>query len=520
MKNRVVPIALTALAAVALGCSGTATTTPAQVPEGRINVNGANGTFADTNQQPNSLTLGGSAHQAVTPNVQAGTSSLPAAASQASVSGGATANGTLAATVPVQGTVPTKATGGVAIGGAAIGTDHAGKTVLLAPGELLPQPGIVRLTDPASPSPSPSATPSPLPSTASNSTQGITQPAASSLPIAAPQFVAVRNFSLNAAVQVLDFNHVVAIDGSSLYASSDGGQNWIVYDGVGRQSLRCLSFSDVNTGWVAGDGGTLLQIAIVNGTLSYQVKNSGTAWPIDALYYGPQIPTLPNAATAVVVPGATIPATPVPTTFPGSLSSLYIADETAGVVRLSPDKGTTWIRAVGDGVTVPVTRRSALRPDGTGGVAYLPTDPIVTGGVYTNIFRVGSNGFFGSVTANKSQSFTTVAQAATVAYFVDNTQPIPQWFSTSDWKNFNAFSADLLTPTQIIRNGLVAAFPIDATTVLGETADGKLALSSDAGHTWTEPVTPNHTPTWMWPFSSTQIWGYDHARGTLYRTNP
>ncbi|MDB5101705.1 MAG: hypothetical protein JWM80_6126 [Cyanobacteria bacterium RYN_339] len=464
MKLNLLPTLAVALVAVAMGCTtgpGTATA-PIAVSEGRVATSGNSGGQPAAVDTTVTQSIGGApTGQRVTTPAQPNTAVAVTAAPQ----------------VVAPAVQPPKADGGVAVSAPA-GTDHVGRTVALPPGELLTP----HLDD------VPSPTPVPSPTQPSNSTAGTTQPAASPTTFAALTFNPMRVFNPTAAIQVIDYARVVAIDGTTLYVTTDAGANWTVYDNVGRQSLRCLSFISESSGWVAGENGALLQVSITNGTLTYKVLNSGTSSRIPALHFAPAAPQFG-----------------------------YYADENGGTLRKTADGGLTWGAAIADGTTVPVNQKSGFRPDSADGALYLPNDPMKSPGAFTTLYQLQGGKFFAQLSAKSKQSFSSLTQYSPLVTFKDAAQPSSTWYITSDWKTFGTFSSDMLTPTQLLRGGLADAAILDGTTMVGKTTDGKIAISQDLGQSWSDPLAPNRSLTWFKPFSTTQMWGYDAGQNTLYR---
>jgi hypothetical protein len=466
MKPNLLPTLAVALVAVAMGCAGPTPVAPVAEQEGRVAVGGgANTQQAATGDTTITQTIG-NASVGQKPTAQQG----QPAQQQPATSGDTPTQVTTAA--PAQ---PPRADGGTVV--VAAGKDHPGQTQALAPGQVL----VPHLDEVPSPSPTPS------PAQPSNTTTGTVQPAASPSAIPTPSFTAMRNFSATASIQVIDFARVVAVDGTSLFVTTDGGANWTVYDNVGRQQLRCLSFINENNGWVAGDNGALLQVSITAGTLTYKVLNSGTASRIPALYFSASAPQFG-----------------------------YYADQDALTLRKTADGGVSWGAAIADGTTVLVNDNSGFRPDAADSALFLVNDPDRQPGAFTTIYQMQNGKFFAQLSAKNQTSFSGIAQYSPLVAFKDTARPA-KWYVTSDWKTFANFSSDMLTPTQIMRGALDAVYFLDGTTLIGKTTDGKLAISPDLGQTWSDAVAPNRTFGWLKPFNTTQLWGYDTAQNTLYR---
>lgn len=468
MKPNVLPTLAVALVAVAMGCAGPTPTAPEAVQEGRVAVGGGAGTQqAATGDTTVTQTIGNA------PTGQRGNAQQAQPGQQQPAPNGDTPAQTApTAAAPVQ---PPKADGGTVV--VAAGQDHPGQTVALAPGQTL----VPHLDEVSSPTPSPS------PSQPSNTTTGTVQPEVSPSALPTPSFTAMRTFSPTAAIQVIDYARVVAVDGTSLFVTTDAGANWTVYDNVGRQPLRCLSFVNEDAGWVAGDNGALLQVSITTGTLTYKVLNSGTASRIPALYFSAAAPQFG-----------------------------YFADQDALTLRKTADGGATWGAAIADGTTVLVNDKSGFRPDAADSALFLANDPEKQPGAFTTVYQMQNGKFFTQLSAKSQSSFSSIAQYSPLVAFKDTALPA-KWYVTSDWKTFANFSSDMLTPTQILRGALDTVYFLDGTTLIGKTADGKLAVSPDLGQTWSDPVSPNRTFGWLKPFNATQIWGYDTAQSTLYR---
>src|SRR5664280_1298282 len=66
----------------------------------------------------------------------------------------------------------------------------------------------------------------------------------------------------------------VLCEPSTVMVTADGGATWAARDTGAKARLRAIAFTDVNRGFVAGDGGLLL--ATEDGAKTWQVRQTGT----------------------------------------------------------------------------------------------------------------------------------------------------------------------------------------------------------------------------------------------------
>ena len=66
----------------------------------------------------------------------------------------------------------------------------------------------------------------------------------------------------------------VLCEPSTLMVTTDGGATWVARDIGAKGRLRAIAYTDVNTGFVAGDGGLLM--ATEDGGKTWQVRQTGT----------------------------------------------------------------------------------------------------------------------------------------------------------------------------------------------------------------------------------------------------
>lgn len=293
-----------------------------------------------------------------------------------------------------------------------------------------------------------------------------------------PTFAAVRQLAYGAKVFFIDFDNVIVAEGTTLLITNNAGASWTKYENVGSQSIRCQYWTSATEGWVAGDNGTILKVAINNGNLSFEIKDSGTS---------------------------------------RSITSIYFTDSNTGFLRYynynysikrTSDGGNTW----GDEVRLGDSGSSYLGSDGHSSVVLYNNSG--SSYEYDSIYRYNSGGFVpitGITDDDKFNGYSVGGGIACIKAYRGS------WYKTSDWTSFTAIPMDLKTPTQIIRNvDILDLNPINESTFIAVLANAKMTISRDGGKTWLDPKeTGSITLDWVTPFSEAKMWGWDNQ--TLYR---
>src|SRR4051794_278308 len=159
---------------------------------------------------------------------------------------------------------------------------------------------------------------------------------------------------------------VVGADGLCL-ATTDGGASWVVQETKSRALLRCVRFTDANTGWACGDGdpdapatkGHIVWLKPVKASTLLHTTDGGKTWQTFWITTNFEIPCVEPSAAPLIQVGVS-----------GG------EDHADGDITRSPDGGKTWkirrcYRALFD-----LARLDAKRWVGVGApvcVGFLPT---------------------------------------------------------------------------------------------------------------------------------------------------
>lgn len=357
-------------------------------------------------------------------------------------------------------------------------------------------------SSPTSVSPAPSSAPtdrSPAPTASSSPSPGVTasaspQPPPTPRPRPAPPSVAevqsftglprfsiVKSFSASAVVQVLDFDHVLVADGTTLYITNDAGRSWQMHAGIGTRQLRALDWFDTQGGYVAGDNGVILRVGVEGrDTAEVEFIDSGISDPIVGLY------------------------------FLDSMNGYYLTERGQYIhVYETHSAGRSWSLSTILYDAPCYNRNATLAYDGSGSILMVNR---MAGALYR--IKAGAIERL-KIDGKWNLDDDMLLHRANDRWFMFASDQ--GWYHTDDWSSYTRISADMRLPTEIVRKGLSRILPITPSFILSNVwrigSSNEFSFSSDTGTIWSAPRSGN-VPAYrqMFVFSDQRMWAWDGSQ--------